>query len=203
VLLDSEPFICSVCQHSLPIFDDNRDCVLQKLAGRVKAETAYSFLKFTKKGAAQKLLHALKYYHNKEIGMYLGHLLAQDMVSKNIVLEADYLIPVPLHPARLKERGYNQSEMIAEGISSYLNIPLKLDLLFKVRESMSQTKKGRVARLTNIFDCYEVKNGGAEKGIKVALVDDVITTGATLEACSTCLEKAGISHISLLSFAIA
>ena len=174
-----------------------------KLAGRVKANVAYSFLKFNKLGAAQKLLHELKYAGNKEVAIYLGTLLALDMQSKKIELKADYLVPVPLHKAKLKERGYNQSEMIAQGISDVLHIPIKTDLLFKTKESESQTKRGRAARLVNAMDCYEAPNLPSEHGIAVAIVDDVVTTGATLEACCSCLEKCGVSGLSVLSLAVA
>lgn len=203
VLHDYESHVCSTCLHTLPILEENKDIVLQKLAGRIRATTAYSFLKFNKQGLAQKLLHELKYNHNQELGVLLGKLMAKDLQYKNINIEADCLVPVPLHKKRYRERGYNQSEMLANGLSSVLNIPVNTTLLGKSRETKSQTQKGRLARLSNSMGCYELLDPVTSEGLKVILIDDVITTGATLEACSTPLSQGNIQSISVVSFAVA
>lgn len=202
VLQTDEKYICLSCLHSLPTLEEKHDPVAQKLAGRIRAQTSFSFLKFNKMGMAQKLLHELKYRHNPDLGLFLGQLMAEPLSKSLADQKIDLLVPVPLHPKKQFQRGYNQAEQIAKGISERLNIPLNTSMLTKVKENQSQTRKGRLARITNIKDCYEAK-GDLQHSAHIALVDDVITTGATFEVCASALEKLGSPSISIIAFAVA
>ena len=203
ILHNNEEHLCISCLECLPVLDEKQDPIVQKLAGRIRAHHSYSFLKFNKKGMAQKLLHELKYNRNPELGLYLGSLLAESLQKSGATWEIDCLVPVPLHPKRLAQRGYNQAEQIAKGISEKLGIPVNTSILSKVKENQSQTKKGRLARIVNLKDCYEAKKGTVKEEMKIALVDDVITTGATFEACAIALEKASLPKLSVVAFAVA
>lgn len=151
---------------------------------------------------AQHLLHELKYRQNPELGIYLGKLMAETFQKSVTEWKMDYLVPVPLHPRKLAQRGYNQAEQIAKGISEVLNVPVNTSLLVKKKENQSQTKKGRLARIANLKECFEAMEV-QDASMSIALVDDVITTGATFEACAKAFETKGVSSISVLAFAVA
>ena len=202
ILVDTEQFICIACEHSLPILDEKDDSLAKKLVGRVHLLNSYGFLAFNKKGIAQKLLHELKYNANPDLGSYLGKSFANHLHSRNGSLVADFLIPIPLYPKRQKERGYNQSEMIARGISQVYEIPVETNVLVKAKETASQTRKGRLARLENIQEGFQLANAEKITNKRLILVDDVATTGATLEACCNCLEKAKPQSISIMALAV-
>lgn len=202
VLQQQEQHICFSCLHSLPFLEEKQDPVIQKLAGRIRAKTSFSLFKFNKQGMAQQLLHELKYRQNPELGIFLGRLMAESFQKSVPQWEIDYLVPVPLHSKKLAQRGYNQAEQIAKGFSEVLNIPVNTTLLVKAKENQSQTKKGRLARIANLKDCYEAKEI-QDASLNIALVDDVITTGATFEACAKALEKKGLSSVSVLTIAVA
>jgi len=203
LLNEQEPHICGSCLLEIPVLEIDDDSAIKKLAGRVKIESALAYLKFNKSGKAQKILHEIKYKDNHELGIYIGKQYANYLKTQNIELDFDILVPVPLHSKRMKSRGYNQSEAIAKGLSDKLGIDLNTISLLKTKEAQSQTKKGRVARLENMQDCFVVSELVDLKGKHIAIVDDVMTTGATLEACCLSLEKAGVGKITVLSLAVA
>lgn len=203
VLNEQEPHICGSCHLELPVLEIDDDTAIKKLAGRVKIESALAYLKFNKSGKAQKILHEIKYKDNQELGIYMGKQYANYLKTNNIELDFDILVPVPLHSKRMKSRGYNQAEVIAKGLSEELRIDLNTNSLLKAKEAQSQTKKGRVARLENMQDCFAVSELVDMNGKHIAIVDDVMTTGATLEACCLSLEKAGVGKITVLSLAVA
>ena len=203
VLNEQEPHICGSCLLDLPIIDLNHALILGKLAGRIKPATTYAYLKFNKLGKAQKILHELKYKDNQELGIFLGKRFFDYLSVQSVYLELDFLIPVPLHSKRLKTRGYNQAEAIAKGMASQSGIVLNTNALIKAKEALSQTKKGRTARLENMQNCFTIAPNTDLKGKNVGIVDDVMTTGATIEACCLCLEAAGVNRITILSLAVA
>ncbi len=202
-LNEQEPHICGSCCLELPVLETNDESALRKLVGRVKIEKAYGYLKFNKLGKAQKILHELKYKDNQELGVYMGEIFGIFVNEKLLINKIDLILPVPLHSKRLKSRGYNQAEAIAIGLAKQLEIKLDATLLVKSKEAISQTKKGRFARLENMQDCFTLASGTDLRGKHVAIVDDVVTTGATLEACCQCLLNAGVEQITVLSLAVA
>jgi ComF family protein len=151
--------------------------------GRVPVEAAVSLFSFEKGSAYQVLLHDLKYRGNRKAGYYLGRLLGNLLLHTSFS-RCDLLIPVPLHPGRLRKRGYNQSEIIARGCSEILGIPVETRLLVRSGRHRSQTSKTRQERFENVSHEFAPgKSSVRIDGLKLLLLDDVITTGATLEAC--------------------
>ena len=142
-----------------------------------------AYYKYIKGGILQRLIHDLKYRGHPEIGVLLGTIAAQAIKKSEIFNGIDYIIPVPLHPRKLKTRGYNQSEKIAEGLSQVLNIPINTDILIKSFYNETQTKKHRIQRFINSQNLFSVKYLPEHEGKHYLIVDDVLTTGATLESC--------------------
>ena len=201
VLPKGKEHLCHVCTQLLPFAEINSDETFRKLAGRVDVEAAFAYLKFNKTGIVQKLLHNLKYNNNPELGHFIGREFGSYLKDQNIELPKDGLIPVPLHPSRQKERGYNQAEVIANGLAESSGSGVSVSYLKRIKESISQTKKGRAARLTNMSECFSLNEKTDIKGLHVGLVDDVITTGATIEACCLCLKAAGVGKITVFTIA--
>jgi len=202
VLSINEPPVCHSCFKDLPIVEIDNLIAYNKLVGRVNIQKIYSYLKFNKGGKSQKILHELKYRNNPELGIYIGKSFANYLKEQKINLEIDYLLPVPLHHKRLKSRGYNQAEAIAIGFAEVNKLTLDKSLL-KTKEASTQIKKGRTARLENMQDCFSVLPSTQFQGKHIGILDDVITTGATLESCCMCLAKAGVEKITVLSLAVA
>lgn len=152
--------------------------------GRVPVHAATSLFRFEKGSAYQAVLHDLKYRGNWKAGLYLGRLLGNE-ISHSSFSTCDLLVPVPLHPGRLRQRGYNQSEVIARGCSEICGIPVANRLLIRRGHHRSQTSMGRLERFENVREEFSLGKCSTDiNGKKVLIIDDVITTGATLEACS-------------------
>lgn len=206
-ITDTETAVCFECQWSLPRNTNlliHNESPENKFWGRVKTSGIYSFLSFTKGGRVQNILHALKYQDHPELGLFLGKLCGKAMQDQQIFTEADYLIPVPLHRLRQKERGYNQAERIAAGIAEILDIPVRHDLLIRNKATDTQTKTGgRLSRYRNLQGVFSIPPGASEiLGNKtVILVDDVLTTGATLEVAGSALWEAGIKELYMVTLA--
>ena len=155
--------------------------------GRVPVVSATSLFRFEKGSVYQALLHDLKYRGNRRVGTYLGRLLGQE-IKRSSYSECDLLLPVPLHRKRLKQRGYNQSEIIARGASEITGIPVATNLIRRKRHGRSQTSLNRIERFENISTSFELCAHPVNlNDKKILIIDDVITTGATLEACSQLL----------------
>ena len=170
--------------------------------GRVNLKAATAFLFFSKQGKVQNLMHALKYRQQKNVGIYLGKLLGQDLLKSPLYENLDYIIPVPLHPKKLNIRGYNQSMMIAKGISEGYGTEIFHGLKRNLH-SPSQTKKSRYERWENVRDIFHLVDSHLLEDKSILLIDDVITTGATLEACAKLLEDVPNIEISIASLAYA
>lgn len=171
--------------------------------GRVELQTASSCYLFQKKGSVQKILHAIKYKGNQELARLIGTWYAGDLCADPHVIRSACIIPVPLHSRKLKQRGYNQSEAFAKGLAEGLKIPLNTGILKRVEHTASQTRKSRFERWENVEDTFEVTEGPSLKYQHVILVDDVITTGATIEACCRALQKIEGIKLNVLSIAFA
>jgi len=184
--------LCLTCEYGMPKtgYSDRRDNpVSQIFWGRVPVEAGTSLFRFEKGSAYQKLLHELKYRGNRQAGTYLGKLLGQEL-KHTLFSSCDLMVPVPLHRRRLRERGYNQSEIIAWGVSEIMAIPVITNLFMRTQHHKSQTSMGRYERFENVAGNFRMKHRHPDvTGKKILLIDDVVTTGATLEACSELLLK--------------
>jgi len=171
--------------------------------GRFPLQKASSFLFFSKGGRVQNLMHEFKYRSKKEIGFYLGELFARELSKDNWLDEIDVIIPVPLHYKKQEIRGYNQSEEIAKGLNIQSSIPVETAVIKRIVASETQTKKSRFRRWENVSEIFQIDNPEKIEGKHILIVDDVITTGATLEACAQKLLTIEGVKISLASLAYA
>jgi len=202
-LVDGEKHICTQCLVSLPktyYWNDKNNPSAQIFWGRLYTENVASFLFFRKKSRLQNIIHAVKYHNNKELGIYLGFLFGNELRCTEFNT-AEVIIPVPLHKSKLIKRGYNQSELIAQGLSKSLNIPIADNVLVRTHITDTQTHKGRYDRWLNIKDKFIVQDSSKIEGKHVLLVDDVLTTGATLEACGIELLKVNGVTLSIATLA--
>jgi ComF family protein len=175
----------------------------RSLWGRVPCEGVAAYLFFRKGSKVQHLLHRLKYKGQHQIGTFLGQLYGQILVEQPPFNTAQLIIPVPLHPKRQRERGYNQSEMFANGLGKAMAIPVSPQNLVRSNTSETQTRKSRAERWDNVKQIFSVTDPAALEGKHILLVDDVFTTGATIEACATALFKACNVKISVVTIAYA
>lgn len=192
VLFKHENVICTSCQFSLPKtnYHLNKENPLTKVFwGRVDVQNVAALYFFKKKGRVQNLLHQLKYKGAKQVGERVGELYGFDLLKSDWINTIDCIIPVPLHPKKLKKRGYNQSEYFAKGLSKSTKKYLETTVLSRNKHNDTQTKKSRFNRWENVSEIFNIKNSEQIVGKHILLVDDVVTTGATLEACVNALLK--------------
>jgi ComF family protein len=206
-LLRHERAICKPCEERLPTtgFHQQKSNIVERIFwGRVAIANATAYLFYRKDEQAQKILHAIKYKGNLALGNKMGKLMGQSLLLTDWHGEIDVIVPVPLHPKKQKLRGYNQSEVIANGIAERLNVSVSTDYLIRQRFTDTQTRKGRYDRYKNMADVFETINHDRLAGKHVLLVDDVVTTGGTLEACaSKLLEVPGVKvSIATLAYAV-
>ncbi len=206
LLHDNEATICIDCRHDLPVtnfhFDDNH-AIKKVLYGRATIKNGTALFRFEKKGLVQQLIHGLKYKGYEHIGFVLGNWLGGELKTIKEYQSIDVVIPVPLHKKKLKKRGYNQVSKFGQQIAKALNADYKEDVLIKITNTKSQTTKGRFSRWTNTDELFALKNMTAIDNKHILLVDDIITTGATLEACILVLNHAKNIKISIATMAIA
>jgi ComF family protein len=196
--------ICLKCRHSLPRTNAHRipnNPVEKIFWGRVPFQKVTAFLYFQKTGKVQNLLHHLKYKGIKEIGCTLGELAAQELQDDNFFDDIDLILPIPLHPQKQKKRGYNQSHFLAKGLSNVTGIPWNSSILNKHSNTQSQTRKNRFQRWQNVESSFSVDQSESLENQHLLLVDDVVTTGATVEACASPLLSIKNVKLSLLSIA--
>lgn len=206
VLLGGENLICINCMIDLPRTNSHiqkLDKVSNRFWGKIPVTDTITFLKFSKKGKVQKLLHALKYRNKPEVGKYLGKIYGLDLKAGGFDKKIDLIIGVPLHPTKLKQRGYNQSDCIAEGLSEALDVPYDTNTVIRLIHTVSQTKKSRIERFQNVENIFEVIDFEMIKNKRIAIVDDVLTTGSTLESLGITLLNAEAKEISIVTIAAA
>ena len=197
-LMKNEETVCLKCRYTLPrtgyeLHPDNP--LAQSFYGRANLHAVTACFFFAKSGKVRHLIHQLKYKSNKEAGVFLGQQLGETIKEAPLFKGIDYLIPVPLHPKREKQRGYNQSLMIAQGVSEITGIPIGEKYLIRSVYTETQTHKSAEDRFKNVKDIFEVRFADELIGKRVLLIDDVLTTGATLESCANAL--GGIPEITI------
>jgi ComF family protein len=205
-LLRNEKLICTECYISIPRtnFHLKADNPVARLFwGRCQIERAAAFSFYNRDSRMRKLIHQLKYKGAKDIGFELGRIYANSLKSSGFLDGVDLIIPVPLHPAKKRKRGFNQSEIISRGISDVTGIPLNTVSLLRKNISDTQTRKSRYSRWTNVEGIFRVEEQAGIEGCHILLVDDVITTGSTLEACADEILKAGGTTVSVAALAVA
>ncbi|HEY4786405.1 MAG TPA: ComF family protein [Bacteroidales bacterium] len=203
LLVRNEILFCTTCRYELPRTNfhlDKENEVAQIFWGRVPVENATAHFYFHKGGRVQELLHKLKYKGQKEIGVELGKIIGKEL-EQSPFNQVDAIIPVPLHPSKKRKRGYNQSECVASGIASAMSKPLNINSLVRVVANPTQTRKHRFERWTNVEGIFALKEQRSIENKHILLVDDVVTTGATLEACASALLQAKNVKVSIATVA--
>jgi ComF family protein len=196
-VLENENFLCLECINNLPHthFAMHANNPVEKIFwGRVAITAAMSEFYFSKASIIQNLIHEFKYKGNKKIGLYLGSLIGESLLNSNR-FHIDAIIPLPLFEKKEKKRGYNQAEILCNGISEVMNIPIIKNNVIRIIPTETQTKKHRAERWQNVEKSFTVLQPEYLEGKHILLVDDVITTGATLEACASEILK--VNNVSL------
>ena len=206
LLGDQEDTICLECRHDLPITNfhfDNTTSVAKILYGRAQIELGTALFRFEKKGKVQQLIHNLKYKGHEHIGFVLGNWLGGELKTIEAYKNIDAVIPVPLHKNKLKKRGFNQVALFGQQVAEALDVEYLDDVLVKITNTNSQTNKNRFTRWTSNDDLFALKNLETIENKHILIVDDLITTGATLEACILALNNSKSIKISIATMAIA
>ncbi len=205
-LVGNEHNICVACWRGIPktkFHLQQNNPIEQRFFGRIPVEHASSFYYFNKDTHIQEVLHALKYKSKTKIGIELGQRFGNELKDCDWIKDIDMLIPIPLSKQKLKIRGYNQSECIAIGLSESLHIPVDTQSVIRTKNTKSQTTMTIAERIENVKDAFEVQQPVSFENKHVLLVDDVMTTGATLESCAREILKTPNTKISILTLAYA
>jgi ComF family protein len=204
LLLTNERIICTSCIHHLPVtrhFEQHENEVSKRFYGRIQLEHASALFYFHKKGIVQQLIHHLKYKGHEEIGTFLGNWHGEDLKKIHQVHQFDEIIPVPLHKKRFRERGYNQLTTFGQTLSKELNIPYNDSILHRDIYAVTQTKKNLFDRTADKKTTFGSNFSEKDYGKHFLLIDDVITTGATLEACGKVLASIPNAKVSIMAMA--
>ncbi|MCW3089087.1 MAG: phosphoribosyltransferase [Ferruginibacter sp.] len=205
-LLQRDNLLCLKCITNLPHtnFAQHAGNPIEKIFwGRIPLAAAHSEFYFSKDSLIQELIHQLKYKGNQAIGRYLGQLMGKSLLDSNRFQKIDYLIPLPLFPDKERKRGFNQAAVICDGMSGIMNVPVLLNNVNRRRFTETQTKKHRTERWENVADSFMIMDKSTLQGKSVLLVDDVITTGATMEACGQTIMEAANVQLNLATLATA
>ena len=202
----NENLICTECYVVIPrtnYHNDPDNPVAQLFWGRCMIEKAAAFSYYNKGSRIRNLIHNMKYKGIREIGYEMGKIYGTSLKASGFMNDIDVIIPVPLHPSKKRMRGFNQSESISMGIGEAAILPVEIQSLIRVTVSATQTKRSRYERWTNVEGIFRVVNPGTITGKHILLVDDVITTGSTIEACTNELLKIGNVKVSVVALAYA
>lgn len=204
-LTSGENLICLKCLYQLPRYfqDLNQDEIYLHFIQSYNYEAFYAYLKYYKKGITQKLLYQIKYNRMPDLGDKIGFMMGYAMKTKNRDLRIDLILPVPLHPKKKKKRGYNQSDYFARGIARALSTEWSDSEIKRIRNNDTQTNKSRQERIENVSRIFKVIHPQHLQNKHILLVDDVITTGATLESCADAIRQDADCKLSLAAMAIA
>lgn len=199
-LVEKDSFLCLRCYSSLPKtnFHLHSPNPIEKIFwGRLPVTNATAQYYFTKESMMQHLLHQVKYKSNKQLGYYLGELMGYQLAESDSFSSVDALIPLPLFPSRERKRGYNQAAVLCNGMARIIKKPVLKEVIIRPQPTESQTNKNRVERWQNMEGRFQLISEEQLEGRHVLLVDDVITTGATMEACGRVLLQAANVRLSL------
>ena len=205
-LIKNEKSICLNCLYQLPTTNHltTRDNKLEIFfAGRFPFERIASFAYFVKGGSIQKIIHEIKYRNNPSFATYIGEICGKEILKSQFFGEVDYIVPIPLHRKRLKQRGYNQALMIAKGISNKTGFTVNEDNLIRIINNPSQTKNSKFERWKNTEGIFDIRDKNLFYCKHILLVDDVITTGSTLEVCAKLLLACSETRISIFTVGVA
>jgi ComF family protein len=201
-LAEKEEFICASCFYKLPKTDYHNNpanTLYKAFYGRAEIVAAAAFCFYAKGGMVQDLVHEIKYKGKKELGTRFGKWYGLELKNIPPFSELDVIIPVPLHPKKLKRRGYNQSACFAEGLSESMKVAVLPNGLKRIKDTETQTNKSRFSRWENVKDVFIAENTEQLRNKHVLLVDDIITTGATMEACIHALNALPVASVSVAS----
>jgi competence protein ComFC len=205
-LVTDEMLLCTTCDSSLPrtsYWKHQINPIQQTMESRIGVSHASSYLFFQKKNSVQKLLHLIKYKGDRALAELIGSYFGKELSSVPALNDVSIIVPVPLHPRKKLQRGFNQSAEIAKGIAKSLNIPCETGILYRNTNSVTQTGKHREERWDNVKQVFAVRSEVSLKDKHVLVVDDVFTTGATLESCCVALKRAKPKSISVVTLAFA
>jgi ComF family protein len=193
-ILDGDIYFCNNCYATIEYLD-----ITKKLKRDLRCEDFYSLFHFDPNSVSQTIIHLIKYGNKPALGVKMGKELGEKLRHHKIT--ADFIIPLPLHVSRQRERGYNQAEVITKGLSQILNIPIRTDIIKRDKYTESQTKLSKEKREKNVRDAFVITECDLT-GKEIFILDDVITSGATINACIELLEKRGAKKITALSLAL-
>jgi ComF family protein len=199
-----EEILCTHCLVELPRTNyhlQETNPIEDRLFGRINVKHAWAFLQFKKTGIVQHLLHQLKYNNHPEVGVRMGMLFGKELRDHGLEKEFDLIVPVPLHYSRQRKRGYNQSAKFAEGLSVSLEVPWDETISIRRKSTTTQTRKSKLDRWENVKHVFGVDMTEKIVNKRILLVDDVITTGATLEACGQHLLDNNCAELSIACLA--
>ena len=202
ILVYQEEHLCTACRLSLPKTEyhhQKENPLFQKFVYEPKVKTVSAYLHFNRYGIAQHLIHELKYNSKPQLGNMLGQWYARDL--KKLDQKLDFIIPVPLHKSKLEKRGYNQSEHIALGMADILEVPVEADIAKRVKRTSTQTKKSKVQRWQNLESVYQIEDSSKLEGANILVVDDVLTTGATIGQLVGEICKFSVNEIHIATIA--
>jgi ComF family protein len=204
-----EQYICMGCRPKLPRLltspFSNHAEIMKRFEGLVPIKHAIAYLQFIKGGSTQRILHALKYGRRPEVGQVLGRLLAADLESLGLQNSFDLVLPIPLHTKKMKTRGYNQAMEFAKGLAQGFACEVSDTILIRKKATETQTRKGRLERILNVKEVFDLnaEQKASLAGKRILLVDDVITTGSTIEACAKLIVAEPIARLSVAAIAMA
>ena len=203
----------AVCEHcrtttlqdlfASPMLKYEGNIIEQRLMGLTPFETAASLMPFETNTLSQQLIHDLKYNNYQSIGTLLGKAIASQIQQSNRYTQFDYIVPLPLHQKRVKQRGYNQSELIAAEVARQLGVPLNTTNVYRTRNNESQTQKSLTERVENVKDIFALRDSTLFADKTILLIDDVITTGSTIIACYKALHNSPNIKIHIYTAAAA
>ena len=196
IISRQEQFLCVTCRHELRqthfhLLPDERNPMIRKFFGRVVVQKASALLYYDKGAVSQRLIHALKYHDREQIGLWLGQWYATELVANGYFSQVELVLPVPLHPKKKKKRGYNQVTLFGSTLADALQVTYREDLLLKQTYNSAQAKKHWLERQRTSAETFVLTDPKAVAGKHVLIIDDIVTTGATLAQCAALLIKAG------------
>ena len=205
ILISNEIVICTECRHNIALTNHhnipNNEAFL-KFYGKINVVHASALFYFQKRGIVQELIHKLKYKGHQEIGETIGFWYAEELKNTTALHDVDFIIPVPLHPKKLKKRGYNQVATFGKALSQELNVPVKELILVRDKNTITQTKKNILDRSEAVSHIFSAAFNADFYNKHFLLIDDVITTGATLESCGRELLKIPGARLSIVCMAM-